>query len=144
MPAGQAFRLMHTEQLTAPGTGPSFLFIPDEIPYAEYHYMKKIVDHAHAIPGSIAPIQVIQPVAGERVAAETVLCLTLSSLLAGLDLAREAGLWFDAVVIPAAGAWVLFSDIRDAKTAVHSARSDQRCMDHICLCRSYGRHVRNQ
>jgi hypothetical protein len=58
---------MNTEQLTAPGTGPSFLFVYNETSYAVLLDLFEIVDHAHTIPGLIALIQVIQPVARKPV-----------------------------------------------------------------------------
>ena len=64
----------------------------------------KIVDHAHAIFGSIALIQVIEPVARKSVAAETVPDFALPYLLTVLNSACDAGFWFDAVVASATGA----------------------------------------
>jgi hypothetical protein len=63
---------MNTDQSTAPGTGPPFLFVFDEMPYAGLLYVHEIVDHAHPIPGSIAFVQVIKPVARKPVTAEAV------------------------------------------------------------------------
>jgi hypothetical protein len=70
--AGKTLRFMNTHQFTALRTGPSFLFVPDEMPYPILLDLLKIVYHAHAIFGTIALIQVIQPVARKPVTAETV------------------------------------------------------------------------
>jgi hypothetical protein len=139
--AKKALRFVNTEQLTAPGTGPPFLLVSDEMSYAELLYVQEIVDHAHSIPGPIALIQVIQPVAREPVTAEAVPDLTLPYLLTVLDPARDAGLWFAAVVASAAGACLFISRMRATETTVHSTGSDQRRADRSCLCCFSWRHV---
>jgi hypothetical protein len=68
---------MNTEQLTALGTGPPFLLVSDELPYADLPYIHEIINHAHAVLGSVAMIQVIQPFAGKAVTAEAVPDLAL-------------------------------------------------------------------
>jgi hypothetical protein len=117
---------MNTDELTAPGTGPPFLFVSYELSYAGLLYLHEIVDHAHAILGSIALIQVIQPVARKAVTVEAVPGPALHELLTGLDPARDAGLCFDTVVAPAAGACLRISCICVTEAAVHSRGSDQR------------------
>ncbi len=111
---------MNTEQLTALGTGPLFLFVMNETPYAELLNVHKIVNHTHSILGSITLIQVIHLLAGKPVTAEAVPCFTLPYILTVLDSACDAGLWFDAVVAAATGARVLISSIRAAEATVHS------------------------
>ena len=102
--------------------------------YAELLYVHEIVNHTHCILGSIALIQVIQPVARKPVTAEAVPDFTLPYLLTVLDSAGDAGFWFDAVVASATGACLLISCICDTETTVHSTGSNQRRSDHICLC----------
>jgi len=125
---------MNTYQLTALGTSPPFFFVSHEMSYAELLYVHEIFDHTHTILGSIAFIQVIQPVARKTVTTEAVPGFTSPYLLTGLDSAGDAGFWFDAVVAPATGAWILISRIRDTETTVHSTGGDQRRPDRICLC----------
>lgn len=120
---------MNAEQLTARGTGPSFLFVSHKAPYPIFLDVLKIVDHAHAIFSSIALVQVIQPVARKPVTAETVPDRTLPYLFTVLDQAGDAGFWLDAVVAPATGASILLSCIGDTKAAVHSTGSDHLCSD---------------
>jgi hypothetical protein len=67
--AKKALRLVNTEQQTALRTDPLFLFVSDEMPYAELLHVHEILDHTHSILGFIALIQVIQPVAGKSLAA---------------------------------------------------------------------------
>jgi hypothetical protein len=124
---------MNTYELTALGTGPPFLFVSHEMPYAELLYVHEIVNHAHTILGSIALVQVIQPVAGKPVTAEAVPDVTFLSLLAVLDSAGDAGFWFDAVVASATGAWILISCICDTEATVHATGGNQRRSDRICL-----------
>jgi hypothetical protein len=95
---------MNTDELTASGTGPSFLFVSHEMSYAELLYVHEIVDHAHAILGPIALIQVIQPVARKAVTVEAVPGPALHELFTDLDPAGDAGLWLNAVIAPATGA----------------------------------------
>jgi hypothetical protein len=45
--------------------------------YAELLYVHEIINHTHAILGSIALIQVIQPVAGKPVTSEAVPAVAL-------------------------------------------------------------------
>ncbi len=140
--ANKALRFMNTEELTAPRTGPPFLFISHEMSYAELLYVHEIVDHAHAVVGPIAFIQVIQSVARKPVTARTVPDLALSYLLTVLDPAGDAGLWFDAVVAPTAGACVLIPCICATKATVHSTGSNQCRPDSIGHCWSCSCHVR--
>ena len=111
--------------------------------YAELLYVHEIVDHAHNILGSIAFIQVIQPVARKRVTFKAVPDVTLTYFLTGLDGTSNTRFWFDAVVTPATRARVLISCICDTETTVHSTGSDQRRSDRICLCWFDWRHVRS-
>jgi len=97
-------------------------------------YILKIVDHAHAVFGSITLIQVIEPVARKPATAETVPGFTLPYLLTVLDSACDAGFWFDAVVASATGAGLLISCIRATEATVHSTGSNQRRPDRIGHC----------
>jgi hypothetical protein len=132
---------MNTDQLAAPGTCPPFLLLSDEQSYAELLYLHETVDHTHSILGSIALVQVIQPVAGKTFTAEAVPDVTLSYLLAVLDAASDAGFWFDAVISPAAGTCLFIPLIRPTEATVHSAGSNQRRADRVCLCRSSLCHI---
>ena len=124
---------MNTYQLAALRTGPSFLFVSNEMSYAELLYVHEIINHTHAILGSIALIQVIQPVARKPVTTEAVLDFTLPYRLTVLDSAYDAGFWFDAVVASTTGACLLISCICATETTVHSTGSNHRCSDHICF-----------
>jgi hypothetical protein len=81
---------MNTEHLAAFRASPPFLFVSDEMPYAEFSDVLKITDHAHAILGSITLIQMVQPVAGEAVTSEAVLGFCIHNLLTVLDFAYDA------------------------------------------------------
>ena len=82
---------MNTNDLTALGTGPPFLFVSNEMSYAELFYFLEIINHTHTILGSIALIQVVQPGARKAVTTETVPGSTLHYVLTVLDSARDAG-----------------------------------------------------
>jgi hypothetical protein len=64
---------MNTNDLTAFGTDPPFLFISNKLSYAELPYVLEIVNHTHTILRPIALIQMVQPVAGKVVTTEAVL-----------------------------------------------------------------------
>jgi len=68
---------MNTNQLTALGTGPPFLFVSHEMSYVELLHVHEIVNHTHSIFGSITLIQMIHPVASKPVTAEAVPDFTL-------------------------------------------------------------------
>jgi hypothetical protein len=125
---------MNTEQLPAFGTSPPLLLVSNEMSYAELLYAYEIVDHAHSVFGSVAFIQVIQPVAREPDTTEAVPGFALPYCLTVLDSAGDAGFWFDAIVTSATGAWALVSGICDAETTVHATGSNQHRRDHSCLC----------
>ena len=125
--------MVNAEDLTAFRAAPPFFFVPDEVPYAEYSDVLEIADHAHAVPGSIALIQMPQPGTGKAVTAEAVPDFGVHDLLAVLDSARDAGFRFKAVLAPAAGAGFPVSCVRAAEAAIHTAGSDQICGNCSCL-----------
>ena len=129
----KALRLMNTDYLTAFRTGPLFFFVCNEISYAKLPYLLEIVNHTHAILGSISLIQVVQPDAWKAVATEAVLDSTFRHLLTILDSARDAGFRFETIVTSATGACLLISYIGSAEATVHSAGSDQCRTNRICL-----------
>jgi hypothetical protein len=55
---------MNTEHLAAFRAEPPFLFVTDEMPYAEFSNALEICDHAHAIHGSIPLVQIRNPKCG--------------------------------------------------------------------------------
>jgi len=124
---------MNTYELAALGTGPPFLFVSNEMSYAELLYVREIFNHAHTILCPVALIQVIQPVARKPVTAEAVPDVTSRYLLAVLDQAGNAGFWFDAVVATATGACLLIPCIGTTEATVHSTGGNQRCSDLIFL-----------
>ena len=125
---------MNAYQLAALRTGPSFLFITHEMLYPVLLDVLKIVDHAHAIFGPIALVQVTELVARKPFTAETVPGFALPYLLTVLDSAGDAGFWFDAVVASATGACLLISCICTTEATVHSTGSNQRRSDRIGHC----------
>ena len=116
--------LMNTEYLTAHRASPPFFFVSDEMPYPKLSNSIKIVDHAHAILGSIPLIQMFQPVAREAVTTKAVLDFGVHYLLTVLGFTCDAGFRFEAVVSPATGAWFLISCECAAESAIHSAGSN--------------------
>jgi hypothetical protein len=83
----------------------------------------------------------LQSRARKAVTIETVLDSALQHLFTALDSTGDPGFRFDTVVTAATRAWLLLSGIGDAEATVHSAGSDQRRANRICLCRSFVHHV---
>jgi hypothetical protein len=81
--------------------------------------------HAHRVFRPVPLIQVLQPPAGTLRALETKTGLTLLDRFAVFNNASQAGNHFGAVVSPAAGAVLLFSEEGGADAAVHPARGNQ-------------------
>ena len=133
---------MNTQYIAARGTGPPFLFVSDEMSYAEFLNMRKVVDHTHAILGSVTFIQMSQPVAGKPVTPETVPDVALPYCFTVLYPAFNAGFRFNAVVAPATGACLLVPGKRATEAAVHSTGRNQRRSDHLGLCWFSRYHVR--
>jgi hypothetical protein len=102
---------MNTEHFTAIGAFPFLFFGSYELPYTEFSDVLEVFDHAHAIPGSIPLIEMVQPFAGEAVTTRTVFDSGFHHLLAVLDPTCYAGFRFEAVVTPATGAWLLISRV---------------------------------
>jgi hypothetical protein len=117
---------MNADELAALGTGPPCLFVSHEMLYAELPDVLKIVNHAHAILGSIPLIQMVQLIARKAVATEAVRHAGVHDIHTIFDPARDAGLRFDTVVASAAGAAPLSSGICATEATIHAAGSDQR------------------
>ena len=115
---------MNTQHPTAFWAFPLFFFGSYEFPYAEFSNVLEVIDHAHAVLGSIPLIQMIQPDAREAVTTKTVLDFSVHHLLTVLDSTCDAGFRFEAVVTSATGAWFLSLVYALHETAIHSAGSD--------------------
>jgi hypothetical protein len=132
---------MNTNDLTAFGTGPPFLFISNKLSYAELPYVLEIVNHTHTILRPIALIQMVQPVAGKAVTTETVLEFIFRYLFTVLDSTRGAGFRFETVFTSAPGACFLISYICPTKATVHSAGGNRYYVHCVYFCRSYLHHI---
>lgn len=130
-------RLMNRHELTTLRTSPFSLFISNEISYAELPDVLKVVNHTHAIFGSIPLVQMLQFITRKTVTTEAVHGSTLRSIFAVLDPAQGAHLRFESVFTSTARACFLISYICTTKAAVHSAGSEQGCMNYIYLCWFY-------
>ncbi len=81
--------LLSIASLIAFRASPPFFFASDEMSYAEFSNILEIINHAHAILGSVPFIQIVPPDAREAITAETVLDFGLSHLFTVPDSARE-------------------------------------------------------
>ncbi len=111
----KTLRLVNTEYLTAFRAAPPFFFASDEMPYAEFSDVLEIVDHAHAILGSVPLIQIVQPGAREAITTEAVLDFGVHHFLTVLDSACDTNFFFEAIVTSAAEAWFLISRVCDQR-----------------------------
>jgi hypothetical protein len=87
----KALGFMNTNYFAALWTSPPFNFVSDEMSYAELPDFFEIVDHAHAIFGSIPLIQMVQPCARKAVTSKAILDFCVHDLLTVLDMACKAG-----------------------------------------------------
>jgi hypothetical protein len=109
--------------------------------YAQLPDVLKIINHAYAIFGPIPLIQMVQFIARKAVTTEAVLNSDFRYFNTVLDPAREAGLRFETVPASTAGTRFSISRICTTEAAVHSAGSDQRRENRICLWRSFWHRV---
>ncbi len=133
----KALLIVNTHDLAANGTGPPFLFILDKMPDPELPYVFEIGNHAHAILGSIALIQFVQPGARKTVATEAVFGAAVDELFAIFDSAGATGFRFEIVISPATGACMPCSCMCAAEATVHSAGSNQPGWDRLVFGRSF-------
>ncbi len=120
-----ASRLVDTEDPTAFGAGPPFCFASNKTPYTEFPDVLEILNHAHAILGSIPLIQGVKPVARKAVTTEAVVDFILPYLLTSLYGTCNTGFWLDAIITSATGAGFLISDIRATEATIHSTGGNQ-------------------
>ena len=131
---------MNTNYLATLGASPLFLFVFNEISYAELSYIFEIVNHTHNVLGSIAIIQVVQYDTGKTITTEAILDSTFYYFFTILDSTRDADFRFHTVVTSATGACLPISSIGTAEAAVHSTGRNQRCLN--VISQSFLRHVR--
>lgn len=118
---------MNTNRVATLGTIPSGLLGSNEMPYTEFPYALKIVDHAHTILSSIALIQMSNAGTGKAIATEAILESTLHYLLTVLNSARHAELRFLTVIAPTTRACLyvdLIWPISTTEMTVHSTGGD--------------------
>jgi hypothetical protein len=132
---------MHTQHISALGTGPPVLFGSYEMTNAEFPDVFEILDHAHAIFGPIALIEMFQAGAGKVGATETVFYSTAHDPLTVLDQAGDAGVRFMHTVDPAAGTGIPLPSECMAKMTVHATGGDQHHAGRACHCRASRCHI---
>jgi len=139
--AGEALRLMNTDYLATLRAGPLFLLAFNETPYTGLAYGLEVFNHTHAIPGSVAFVQVAQAGAGKAVATKAVPDFAFRYVIAVLDSADDAGFRFAGVVTPAAGTRIPVPCVSSAQATVHPARCDQCSAKCISSGRSSRHHA---
>jgi len=119
---------MNANDFAACGTCPPFLFLFDEISYAELLYATKIVDHAYTVVCSVTLVEMVESVARVFPAIEAIPQISRLEHFTLFYSAQNPGFRLQTVVAPATRARVLFPHISTAETAVHPAGGDQtRC-----------------
>ena len=119
---------VNADQMAAAGAFPAGLFPFCEFSNACIPDVFEVFDHAHAIFGSVAFIQLFESGAGIGWAGETEPSAS-RELFAVLDSTSDAACGLVFVTPPASGASVLFPYIGITDTAVHTAGSDQGRFD---------------
>ena len=99
---------MHADEFPAIGTSPLLLFTAHKRSDARGTDHAQIVDHAHAIFGSIAFVQVIEPGTGKSLATRAVFNCTAYNLLTVFNPTCNAVFRFKPVVTSAPGTRILF------------------------------------
>ena len=111
------------------------------MPYTEISDFPEIVDHAHAVLGSITLIQTVQSGARKGVTTEAVFDFGAYHLFTVLNTTHRPGLRFETVVTSAGRACLLVPSKCQAQTTIHSAWCDQHHGNGICLYRSFLFHI---
>ena len=114
---------MNTNRIATLGTSPPILFGSDEMSETGFFYTFKIVNHAHAIRGSIALVQVRQTSTGKTGTTKAVPDSTLHYLLAVLNATRNTVFRFMVVIHSATRTWFnvfLVSSISTTEITVHT------------------------
>jgi hypothetical protein len=118
---------MNTYCAPALGARPSRFFISDKFPYPILTYIFQIFKHAHIVLGSVSFIQMSQIGAGEIFAFKTIFCFPVLKNITILYFAHDACNRFVDIYLAASGAFISFSQVGGANSAVHSAWSNERC-----------------
>lgn len=116
---------MDREDGTATGANPTILLLGDEGPHTFTPDGFQVFQHAHAVLGPVAFIQLPQPGAGIAVTLVTVFGLPGCYIFTGNDLAGHTICGFQAVVTATAGTGIHIAGIGPAQAAVHAAGCDQ-------------------
>jgi hypothetical protein len=119
-------------------TLPSVFLAPDESFKPKLSQALKILNHAHAVFGAVAFVQLPQSSAGELVALKTELLFSSPHIFAMPNSAYDTNLRLFGVIAIAARAALLLSEVADTKAAVHSARRDHLRADRLRVCRLSG------
>ncbi len=123
MPACGALRDMHAQHRPALGAGPFLVLAPYELANAVGFDAVQVVKRAGGVSGPITVIQVLDLLAGELTALETILELSRLKLLT-MHAALESALACEAALRTAARAGIAFPPISAAQPAVDAARCD--------------------
>ena len=144
IPTGKAYRPMNTNHITTFRAKPFLFFIPGEMSNPKFINHFEIVDHAHSILLSVALIQLFQPGTWKTTTTiGTILAFAICDLFAISNSTSIAVFWFFTVLLidhSTTWACVYFSNVSQAKTAVHSARCDQICGNCCRLFSSFWCH----
>jgi hypothetical protein len=123
--ASDASAGMHTNRAATFEAGPFYFFASDKFPDAVLFDILKIFDDAHMILASISDIHPLQDFAWKNFALKAKFIFTFLKVFAVLDFAVGAGDGLIGRHDSATGTVVLFSQVRPAHAAVHTAGSDQ-------------------
>ncbi|OGS36186.1 MAG: hypothetical protein A2293_01210 [Elusimicrobia bacterium RIFOXYB2_FULL_49_7] len=121
---------MNAQRLAAVFAYPLFVFLRNKLPYPVLLDKGEVFNHAHAVPGSVAFVQLPEPRARELLAdvAKPRAALIPQSAIHDTALCATPRLACFSAVAP--GARILLPQVSKAYPAVHSAWSDEFCSCH--------------
>lgn len=122
--AGQALGPVNAKQAAATWTSPAALLLPDKTADAVGFDEGKIFQHAHAVTGSVAFVQLLQALARIILATKTEFSLAAAGFSAKPDAAFPAVCRFGPVPKQAARALPFLPQMPEADGAIHAAGCD--------------------
>ena len=101
---------MHTNQATALWTRPSLLFSCNKPVKPDVANCLKVFEHAHAVLGLVTLVELLQPLAWERLAVTAERQIASRQLLAAVDSTSHAIAWLAGIISATSWTVLLASD----------------------------------
>jgi len=115
---------VHADYLAATGAFPSNIFLFDELSYTGITDIFEVLQHAHAVFGSVSFIQLLQSGAGVDSAGKAIFHFPLLEFIAVSDYTSDAAIRYILIAAPATRTNPFLPQMCVANTAIHAAGSD--------------------